>query len=111
VAQAIVVSSSYGHRKDPIALQSPRDSASPTPPVRTPADLAEWDPDAELGYPGQFPSLAASSPPCIAVGCGRCGYAGFATAEESNARYRYLLAQGVSGGASLSTCRPRWATT
>src|ERR1041385_1579743 len=24
-------------------------------------------------------------------------YAGFATAEESNARYRYLLAQGVSG--------------
>ena len=73
-------------------------SASPTPPVRTPADLAEWDPDAELGYPGQFPFTRGIQPTMYR---GRLWtmrqYAGFATAEESNARYRYLLAQGVSG--------------
>jgi methylmalonyl-CoA mutase N-terminal domain/subunit len=66
--------------------------------VRTPADLAEWDPDAELGYPGQFPFTRGIQPTMYR---GRLWtmrqYAGFATAEESNARYRYLLAQGVSG--------------
>ena len=35
---------------------------------------------------------------CTAAGRGRCGSTpGFATAAESNRRYRYLLSQGVSG--------------
>jgi methylmalonyl-CoA mutase N-terminal domain/subunit len=73
-------------------------SASDAPPVRTPADLAGWDLASDLGFPGEFPFTRGIQPTMYR---GRLWtmrqYAGFATAEESNARYRYLLAQGVSG--------------
>ena len=66
--------------------------------ARTPADLAGWDPDRELGLPGEFPFTRGIQPTMYR---GRLWtmrqYAGFATAEESNRRYRYLLANGVSG--------------
>jgi methylmalonyl-CoA mutase, N-terminal domain len=66
--------------------------------VRTAADLANWNPTAELGYPGDFPFTRGIQPTMYR---GRLWsmrqYAGFATAEESNRRYRYLLAQGVTG--------------
>jgi methylmalonyl-CoA mutase N-terminal domain/subunit len=52
----------------------------------------------ELGLPGEFPYTRGIQPTMYR---GRLWtmrqYAGFGTAEESNARYRYLLAQGVSG--------------
>src|SRR6266516_1739455 len=64
----------------------------------TPENLADWDPATELGFPGEFPFARGIQPTMYR---GRLWtmrqYAGFATAEESNARYRYLLAQGVSG--------------
>jgi len=64
----------------------------------TPADLANWNPATDLGYPGEFPFTRGIQPTMYR---GRLWsmrqYAGFATAEESNTRYRYLLAQGVSG--------------
>src|ERR1700704_2947759 len=64
----------------------------------TPESLAGWDPAAALGYPGEFPFTRGIQPTMYR---GRLWtmrqYAGFATAEESNKRYRYLLAQGVSG--------------
>src|SRR4029077_2444728 len=67
-------------------------------PVHTPDDLAGWPPDAELGLPGEFPFTRGIQPTMYR---GRPWtmrqYAGFATAGESNARYRYLLAQGVNG--------------
>jgi methylmalonyl-CoA mutase N-terminal domain/subunit len=73
-------------------------SAIPAPPVRTPDDLRGWDPETELAYPGEYPFTRGIQPTMYR---GRLWtmrqYAGFATAEESNARYRYLLAQGVSG--------------
>jgi methylmalonyl-CoA mutase, N-terminal domain len=66
--------------------------------ARTPADLANWDPEEELGPPGEFPFTRGIHPTMYR---GRLWtmrqYAGFATAEESNRRYRYLLANGVSG--------------
>jgi methylmalonyl-CoA mutase N-terminal domain/subunit len=66
--------------------------------VRTPADLVNWDPTVALGYPGEFPFTRGLQPTMYR---GRLWtmrqYAGFATAEESNRRYQYLLAQGVSG--------------
>jgi len=66
--------------------------------TRTPADLAGWNPDTELGQPGEFPFTRGIQPTMYR---GRLWtmrqYAGFATAEESNKRYRYLLANGVSG--------------
>ncbi len=66
--------------------------------ARTPEDLAGWNPDTELGYPGDFPFTRGIQPTMYR---GRLWtmrqYAGFASASESNARYRYLLAHGVSG--------------
>jgi methylmalonyl-CoA mutase N-terminal domain/subunit len=66
--------------------------------VRTAADLVDWNPTAELGYPGEFPFTRGLQPTMYR---GRLWsmrqYAGFATADESNRRYRYLLAQGVTG--------------
>ena len=65
---------------------------------RTPDDLAGWQPETALGQPGEFPFTRGIQPTMYR---GRLWtmrqYAGFATAEESNARYRYLLAQGVNG--------------
>ncbi len=64
----------------------------------TPADLADFDPLKDLGAPGKFPFTRHVQPSGYR---GRLWtmrqYAGFATAEESNARYRYLLEQGTTG--------------
>ena len=52
----------------------------------------------ELGFPGEFPFTRGIQPTMYR---GRLWtmrqYAGFGTAAESNARYRYLLTQGVDG--------------
>ena len=62
------------------------------------ADLAASDQTLTLGQPGQFPFTRGIRPTMYG---GRPWtmrqYAGFATAAESNQRYHYLLAQGVSG--------------
>jgi methylmalonyl-CoA mutase N-terminal domain/subunit len=64
----------------------------------TPDNLAGWDPAKALGEPGEFPFTRGIHPTMYR---GRLWtmrqYAGFGTAAESNRRYRYLLAQGVSG--------------
>jgi methylmalonyl-CoA mutase, N-terminal domain len=61
-------------------------------------DLAEWDAENELGYPGEFPFTRGVYPTMYR---GRLWtmrqYAGFGTAAESNKRYRYLLSQGQTG--------------
>src|SRR5262245_36082038 len=63
-----------------------------------PNDLVGWNPEDALGYPGEFPFTRGIQPTMYR---GRLWtmrqYAGFGSAEESNARYRYLLSQGVSG--------------
>jgi methylmalonyl-CoA mutase, N-terminal domain len=65
---------------------------------RVPADLASWDPDKDLGLPGEFPFTRGIQPTMYR---GRLWtmrqYAGFGTAAESNRRYHHLLAQGVTG--------------
>src|SRR5499427_7099863 len=64
----------------------------------TPDNLGGWDAASELGSPGDFPFTRGIHPTMYR---GRLWtmrqYAGFATAADSNARYRYLLANGVSG--------------
>src|SRR5216110_1525276 len=64
----------------------------------TPEHLADWNPGTELGFPGESPFTRGIQPTMYR---GRLWtmrqYAGFATAQESNRRYRYLLEQGVSG--------------
>lgn len=68
----------------------------------TPADIAEIDYDEEIGYPGQYPYTRGVQNTMYR---GRYWtmrmYAGFATAEESNKRYKYLVEQG-SGGLSVA---------
>ena len=60
--------------------------------------LPNWDPDAALGYPGEFPYTRGIYPTMYR---GRFWtmrqYAGFGSAAESNKRYRYLLNKGQAG--------------
>ena len=67
-------------------------------PTFKPEDLASWSAADDLGYPGAFPFTRGIQPTMYR---GRLWtmrqYAGFGTAAESNARYRYLLSQGVMG--------------
>ncbi len=64
----------------------------------TPADRAGADFGAEVGYPGEYPFTRGIYPNMYR---GRFWtmrqYAGYATAEESNQRYHYLLGQGQTG--------------
>jgi methylmalonyl-CoA mutase N-terminal domain/subunit len=70
----------------------------PIEPVYTPEDLADFDYQRDLGYPGEYPFTRGIQPTMYR---GRFWtmrqYAGFGTAEESNQRYRYLLGQGQTG--------------
>jgi methylmalonyl-CoA mutase, N-terminal domain len=67
-------------------------------PYEDPSSLAGRDLSADLGFPGAFPFTRGIQPTMYR---GRLWtmrqYAGFGSALESNQRYRYLLAQGVSG--------------
>ena len=69
-----------------------------SPVLYRPEDLSGWDAERDLGYPGEFPFTRGIQPTMYR---GRLWtmrqYAGFGTASESNARYRYLLSQGVTG--------------
>jgi methylmalonyl-CoA mutase N-terminal domain/subunit len=64
----------------------------------SPADIQDMDYMDDLGLPGQFPYTRGVQPTMYR---GRLWtmrmYAGFATAEESNQRYKYLVEQGSSG--------------
>jgi methylmalonyl-CoA mutase, N-terminal domain len=67
-------------------------------PLYTPADLAGRDYDRDLGYPGEFPFTRGVQ---ATMYRGRLWtmrqYAGMGDAEESNKRYKYLLANGTTG--------------
>jgi len=70
----------------------------PVRPLYTPADLEEWNYDQQAGYPGEFPFTRGVQ---ATMYRGRLWtmrqYAGMGDAEESNNRYKYLLAQGTTG--------------
>ena len=67
-------------------------------PLYTADDLAEFEPERELGFPGEFPFTRGIQPTMYR---GRLWtmrqYAGMGDAEESNRRYRFLLSQGTAG--------------
>ncbi|RLC83138.1 MAG: methylmalonyl-CoA mutase [Chloroflexi bacterium] len=64
----------------------------------TPLDTAELDYIRDLGFPGMYPFTRGVYPTMYR---GRLWtmrqYAGYATAEETNARFKYLLEQGQTG--------------
>jgi methylmalonyl-CoA mutase N-terminal domain/subunit len=99
-------------KEKPIDLSSP--SGATRPPARpqrfttvsghpirqlyTAADLVNWEPQRDLGLPGEPPYTRGIHPTMYR---GRLWtmrqFAGFGAAEDTNARFRYLLAQGQTG--------------
>ncbi|MGH2588403.1 MAG: methylmalonyl-CoA mutase family protein, partial [Dehalococcoidia bacterium] len=73
-------------------------SSLPVNRLYTPLDVEDLDYDRDLGFPGQYPYTRGIQPTMYR---GRLWsmrqYAGFGTAEESNRRFRYLLAEGQTG--------------
>jgi len=73
-------------------------SGAPVNRLYTPADVADLDYARDLGLPGCYPFTRGLHP------TGYRGklwtmrmFAGFGTAEETNARFKYLLSQGQTG--------------
>ena len=66
--------------------------------VYSPLDIEEMDYNSDLSLPGEYPYTRGVQPTMYR---GRFWtmrqYAGFASAEESNERYKYLLQQGQTG--------------
>ncbi|HKV24982.1 MAG TPA: methylmalonyl-CoA mutase family protein [Candidatus Acidoferrum sp.] len=73
-------------------------SGHPIRRLYTQADLAHWDAERELGFPGEPPYTRGIH---STMHRGRLWtmrqFAGFGTAEDTNQRFRYLLSQGQTG--------------
>jgi len=73
-------------------------SGLPVQPLYTPEDLRGWTYDEKLGYPGEYPFTRGVYPTMYR---GRLWtmrmFAGFGRPEDTNARFKYLLAQGQTG--------------
>src|SRR5579862_5635237 len=83
-------------KRDTIASET--SSHIPVKPLYTPADLKALDYESEVGYPGEYPFTRGVQ---ATMYRGRLWtmrqYAGMGDAEESNRRYKYLLANGTTG--------------
>jgi methylmalonyl-CoA mutase, N-terminal domain len=70
----------------------------PIRPLYTPTDLVSLNQEREVGYPGEYPFTRGVQ---ATMYRGRLWtmrqYAGMGDAEESNKRYKYLLANGTTG--------------
>lgn len=73
-------------------------SGRPVAPLYTPADVADVDYERDLGLPGQYPFTRGVYDNMYR---GRLWtmrqFSGFGSAEDTNARYKYLLAHGQTG--------------
>ena len=68
------------------------------PDLATAEDLQDVDLHSKLGYPGEFPFTRGIHPSMYRSRLWTMRqYAGFASAEESNKRYHFLLSQGTTG--------------
>jgi methylmalonyl-CoA mutase N-terminal domain/subunit len=66
--------------------------------VYTPAELGDFDYQKDLGFPGEYPFTRGVYPSMYRGNLWSMRqYAGFADAEESNRRFKYLLEQGQTG--------------
>ena len=74
-------------------------------PLYTPESLPDFDPARDLGEPGKYPYTRGIHPGMYRDRLWTMRqFSGFATPEETNQRYRYLLQQGkpVSRWPSIS---------
>jgi methylmalonyl-CoA mutase, N-terminal domain len=74
------------------------ESGLPLEPVYGPGEPAGFDPAAQLGEPGRYPFTRGIYPGMYTARPWTIRqYAGFATAQASNARYHQLIAAGTNG--------------
>jgi methylmalonyl-CoA mutase, N-terminal domain len=73
-------------------------SSYPIRRLYTQADLAHWNPERDLGLPGEPPYTRGIHPTMYRSRLWTMRqFAGFGTAEDTNQRFRYLLSQGQTG--------------
>src|SRR6202167_4670001 len=86
----------FADEKRGVEFETPSDI--PVHPLYTPADLKGSDYEGEIGYPAEYPFTRGVQ---ATMYRGRLWtmrqYAGMGDAEESNKRYKYLLANGTTG--------------
>jgi methylmalonyl-CoA mutase N-terminal domain/subunit len=84
----------HGERRERFATVSNHEVRD----LYTPADVADVDYEADLGYPGEFPYTRGVYPTMYR---GRTWtmrqFAGFGTAEATNERFQYLIEEGQTG--------------
>ncbi len=73
-------------------------SGRPIKPLYTPLDMKDFNFERDLGFPGEYPFTRGIHPTMYR---GRLWtmrqFSGFGTAEDTNRRFKYLLAQGQTG--------------
>src|SRR5438105_4726927 len=90
-SSVLIRSLARGERKQ--SFETP--SGLPIDVVYTPADIADLDYDRDLGMPGQYPFTRGIRPNMYRGQVWSIRqYAVFGTAEESNKRFKFLLASG-----------------
>jgi methylmalonyl-CoA mutase N-terminal domain/subunit len=73
-------------------------SSEPINSLYTPLDLPDLDYEKDLGLPGEYPYTRGVHPTLYRGKLWTMRmFAGFGTAEETNARFKYLLAEGQTG--------------
>jgi len=73
-------------------------SGTPIEAFYGPEHLTQFDPASDLGRPGEFPYTRGIHPEMYRTKLWTMRqFAGFATPEDTNRRYRYLLGQGQTG--------------
>src|SRR6478736_661241 len=73
-------------------------SGHPVRPLYTDEDLAEWEAERDLGFPGEPPYTRGVYPSMYRGSLWTMRqFAGFGTADETNERFRYLLDHGQTG--------------
>ena len=84
-------------KKHPVQ-QHKTEWGDPVEVLYTPADTGDQDYLSDIGFPGEYPFVRGVH---ASMYLGRTWtmrqYSGFATAKETNKRYRYLLEQGQTG--------------
>src|SRR5579871_5164748 len=74
-------------------------SGIPVEPIYRPNNLTDFDPARDLGEPGGFPFTRGIQPTMYRSRLWTMRqYAGMGDAEESNKRYKFLLAHGADSG-------------
>src|SRR3974390_3234256 len=73
-------------------------SSVPIEALYTPDDLHNFDPDADLGYPGQYPFTRGVHASMYRSRLWTMRqFAGFGTPRQTNERFKFLLAKGQTG--------------